>query len=1107
MSDKLFPLPLDQFLEIILHELDHKDSYFGIPGELFFNPERIAVGGQQGVLRTNVFRKEIHTPLGVAAGPHSQMAQNIVAAWLLGARYIELKTIQTLDDLEVAKPCIDMQDEGYNCEWSQELKIQQSFDEYLNAWIIIHILNHRFGWSVDPGAIFNMSAGYNMEGILKDNVQWFLDKMAGCSSELHEKKESIRAIYPSIDEVHIPGMISDNITLSTMHGCPAHEIEDIASYLLKEKKLHTYVKLNPTLLGPEKLREILNNTLGFNTIVPDQAFEHDLQYKDAQRIIRNLHHMARKTNLDFGLKLTNTLESLNNKSFFGSQVKYMYMSGRALHPLSVTLAHRLQEDFDGRLQLSFSGGADAFNAGRLLECGFKTITVCTDLLKPGGMMRLPQYLENILGRMEKTKAENLTDLIHSQPEGKPSKGLNGQKKQEGGILKNLKHYASEVLKNKAYQREYLVPPDIKTSRPLGIFDCISAPCRDTCATLQDIPEYMLYTAREQFSKAHGVILRTNPFPAVTGMICDHLCQNKCTRVHYDNPLLIREVKRFNAWQPEPALQTPPKNGLKTAIIGAGPAGLSCAYFLALAGFSVEVYESASRAGGMVRFAIPGFRLTTEALEKDLDRIASLGVSIHYNTKVDKTLFDQLRNNADYVFVGTGAPLAAPLPIEGHDAAGVLDPLDFLFRVRAGQPVKTGNQVVIIGGGNTAMDAARTAYRLVGKSGTVTIVYRRTINEMPADQGEIKAAMAEGVKFMELCGPEEVLSHEGRVCGMRAVRMRLEKADSSGRPRPVKISGTAFDIACDTIIPAIGQIVETGFMDNEALNTFNGSYHTRMDQIFTGGDAMRGASTAINAIGDGRKAAKEIIKAAGLEKEVEKLPKNNPPGYREIMVQRAKRSFAPAIQELPLTERRNFKLVQPDMPQKDIVREAKRCLHCDQVCNTCVSVCPNLANFAYQVKPFEIMLQKAVRQADGKTKIANDELFSLRQQVQILNIADFCNECGNCRTFCPTADAPYQTKPKIHLGIPSFYDSDQGYYLSCLENSHHLIGKQNGQRFTLMAKENQYVFETSKAIVTLEKNSFRIKDVQFLSEDDRELRLQQAAIMKVILQGAKQLMHI
>ena len=174
MPDKFHPVSLKHLLQLILNEYVSNKSIFGIPEELFFVPEK------NNHLKTELFDQKLHSPVGVAAGPHSQMAQNIVGAWLMGARYIELKTIQTLDEIEVHKPCIDMQDEGYNCEWSQEFNIRESFNEYLNAWIIIHILNHRFGRGNDTGTIFNMSVGYNMQGILNDNVQWFLRKMNGC---------------------------------------------------------------------------------------------------------------------------------------------------------------------------------------------------------------------------------------------------------------------------------------------------------------------------------------------------------------------------------------------------------------------------------------------------------------------------------------------------------------------------------------------------------------------------------------------------------------------------------------------------------------------------------------------------------------------------------------------------------------------------------------------------------------------------------------------------------------------------------------------------------------------------------------------------------------
>ncbi|MCF6185146.1 MAG: hypothetical protein L3J56_11125, partial [Bacteroidales bacterium] len=292
MTDKFTPAPLKKLLQIIINEYDTKKSILGIYEEQFFRP------GKNDKFRSHRFGKLLETPIGVAAGPHTQLSQNIIAAWLTGARYIELKTVQTLDELEVSKPCIDMQDEGYNCEWSQELKIHQSFDEYLNAWILIHILKDKLniGTHEEPGFIFNMSAGYDLAGIMKKNVQWFFDKMTNASAELKQKVEDIKDIYPNVVNLNINPEITDNITLSTMHGCPPDEIEQIAQYLITERKLHTTIKLNPTLLGKDNLREIIKNS-GFNTEVPDEAFEHDVKYGDALGFIKRLTEKAKENNV------------------------------------------------------------------------------------------------------------------------------------------------------------------------------------------------------------------------------------------------------------------------------------------------------------------------------------------------------------------------------------------------------------------------------------------------------------------------------------------------------------------------------------------------------------------------------------------------------------------------------------------------------------------------------------------------------------------------------------------------------------------------------------------------------------------------------------------
>ncbi|PIQ35219.1 MAG: putative selenate reductase subunit YgfK, partial [Bacteroidetes bacterium CG18_big_fil_WC_8_21_14_2_50_41_14] len=332
MTDHFTLIPVGLMLKNILDEFQHTNRIFGIHQSLFFFPVK------DDPICASRFGQWIETPIGVAAGPHTQLTQNIVAAWLTGARFIELKTIQTLDELHVSKPCIDMQDEGYNCEWSQELKIHESFDQYLNAWIIIHVLKDLLGHQQkQTGLIFNMSVGYNYQGILNENVQWFLQHMDNAAEALQQKIKLLSQVYPKIKKLKIPARLSNNVTLSTMHGCPPQEIEQIAHYLLAEKKLHTTVKLNPTLLGKQTLHDIMSQS-GFDTRIPDAAFEHDLKYKEAVPMLQRLQATSDEMGLSFSVKLTNTLESENHKLVFPSNEPMMYMSGRALHPLSVKLA-------------------------------------------------------------------------------------------------------------------------------------------------------------------------------------------------------------------------------------------------------------------------------------------------------------------------------------------------------------------------------------------------------------------------------------------------------------------------------------------------------------------------------------------------------------------------------------------------------------------------------------------------------------------------------------------------------------------------------------------------------------------------------------------------
>ena len=1015
MNDRLYPVSIQHLVTWMLSELK-SDQLFGIHKDLFFTPDKA------DPFRMQRYGQMLETPIGVAAGPHTQLSQNIIAAWLCGARYMELKTVQTLDELEVSKPCIDMQDEGYNCEWSQELKLKQSLDEYLNAWIAIHILKDHFGWQSDQGVgvIFNMSVGYDLDGIMKPNIQQFMDRMENSQDLLNEKLNLIESSYPNIKNLNIPARMTDNITLSTMHGCPPDEIERIATYLINERKYHTAVKLNPTLLGPEELRQILNHDLGYEaSIVPDEAFEHDLKYPDALNLIGNLQAHADEAGVEFGLKLTNTLEVENHRPVFPENETMMYLSGRALHPISINLAAKLQKDFDGKLDISFSAGADAFNVADILACNLRPVTTCTDVLKPGGYTRLGQYVSNLKQAMQKATAASLEQFIVGDEN--PSLDM------DNAGLNTLTQYAEKTIQNPHYQKHSHHFDSIKTKRPLGAFDCISAPCVDACVADQNIPEYLYQTSQGNFGKAFEAIQDTNPLPGVTGHVCDHLCQLKCTRNNYDSPLLIREIKRFVTEQEIAKVEGTEiaRRDHKVSVVGAGPAGLSCAYFLAKKGIAVDVYESKSFVGGMVSGAIPEFRLSDATINLDIEVLKNLGVNFHFDSPVGPELYTQIQESSDDIFIGVGAQRALKLGVEGETLSGVLNPLEFLAEVRLGARPDLGQKIAIIGGGNTAMDAARTSLRLAGESAAVSVIYRRTMSEMPADIDEIEAALAESITFHELMAPLR-FEGDGKVKQIHCQKMELGEPDASGRRRPVPLDDEFLKFPVDTVIPAIGQAISIDFIGEDDLQVDYDTCKTTLPHVYAGGDAVRGASSVINAIGDGQNAARHILQSI----ELPTTPLGNAPrliSINDLKVKAASREYGinPPLAEPDHSQ--EFPEVHRTLTQVEAIEEASRCLLCDDYCSVCVGVCPNLANLTYMIKPVNYEIHD-VRMEQGETTFQSLGYLNLRQQPQIVNIGDFCNECGNCTTFCPTSGDPYKDKPRIHLSEISFKDSSFGYFI-------------------------------------------------------------------------------
>ena len=1076
-SDKFYLTSLSTHIKWVFGDLE-KGEIYGIPKELFFRPKK------EDPFRMLRYGCLMETPVGVAAGPQTQLTQNIVAAWLAGSRYLELKTIQVLDELEVTKPCIDMADEGYNCEWSQELKLDQSFDEYLNAFILIYILKDKLGIGVadEPGFIFNMSAGYNLEGIKSPTVQRFFDRMSNCPEELALKVEEAAKFYPKVRELAIPAKLSDNLTVSTMHGCPPDEVEKIGAYFINERGFHTTIKLNPTLLGPEQLRDILNNKLGYSTWVPDEAFGHDLKYPDGVKLIKSLTQQAEAKGVDFAVKLTNTLETQNQQQNLPKNEPMVYMSGRSLHAVSVNLAAKLRNEFAGKLDISFSAGADYKNIPNLLASDLKPITVSSDALRPGGYGRMTQYLEVLGASMNEAGSSTIEEYINAKGQGK---------KDGEAALATLNAYAAEVLTDPRYKKDqYVYKNGVKTKRALPRFNCAAAPCMETCPASQDIPRYLEFTARGEYEKAYQTIMATNPFPNVQGAVCDHQCQFKCTRLNYDEPLKIREIKRFIAerHKGETGAKAGASNGLSVAVIGAGPGGLSAAHYLAIAGCRVEIFEAKAMAGGMAADAIPSFRLSDDSLKKDIDNILALGVKLNLNHRVDAAGLEKLRKEFDYVFLAIGAQANTRLGVSGEEASGVWDQLSFLSRVRRGEETGLGKKVIVIGAGNSAMDAARTARRLGAE---VTIVYRRTRREMPADPDEIREAVEEGVRIEELAAPEKVLVKDGRAVGMLVSKMKLGEADASGRARPVKIDGSEFEISADTIIVAIGQDLRLdGWPESKLeMNPLTGA--TQLAKVYTGGDAGRGAASLIQAIADGRMAAENILAEAAKEARLPQAPADDRKvDIADLRRRQAKRGFGPGVLHKKPSERLDFQLFTKTFTEEEAREESSRCLQCDLVCNVCSTVCPNRANLAIAMNGR--ILHMPVQEANADGAVATKERLAVDQAFQIVNLADFCNECGNCAFFCPTNGAPYLDKCRVHLSRASFDSGPEGYYL----NGDTMLIKHNGEEAALKISGNRLIYEDRNFTAHLDSTTFEADRAE-LAQGLKSVSLSPAAEAAVV----------
>ena len=952
MSDIMHPISIDGLLNWILNEYKKEATIFGVRKFYKADPTKTIP----------LFGERMETPCGPAAGPHTQLAQNIIASYLTGSRFFEVKTVQIIDgeELPVNKPCITAADECYNVEWSTELRVPQAYDEYVKAWFVLKLLSKEFDLGDPNGFIFNMSVGYDLEGIQSPKIDKYITDMQNAKGTpiWHECIETAHKYLPQfkqIDEKYIDEIspnVCRSITLSTLHGCPSDSIEQITQYLLEAKGLNSFIKCNPTMLGYEYTRKTLDD-LGFDYMVfDDHHFLEDLQFDEAVPMLQRLQSLADRKGLSFGVKITNTFPvGIAEGELPGEE---MYMSGRSLYPLSISLAKKLSDAFDGKLQISYSGGADIFNIKDIFDAGIWPITMATTLLKPGGYQRMNQ-VANLLSEASYPTSVQVN-------------------------LDKLTKVVEKAKTQARYKKSIKLPESAKLRKTVPLTNCYTAPCRSDggCPINQDIPAYLRYVSEGNYLEALKVIVDKNPLPFITGTICAHPCMSKCTRQFYEGSIKIREAKLEAAEHAYDELMasmkkpTPKEHAAKTAVIGGGPAGISAGFLLAREGMPVTVFEKADTIGGVCSQIVPEFRISMKSVQNDVEMAKFMGAE--FKTGQAAPNLDELRAQGyTNIIYAIGAWKHGKLKLE---AGETINSLEFLKANRENTQVNPyGEQIVVVGGGNTAMDCARAATTLPGVK-KVSVVYRRDKRNMPADEEELYFALEDGVEFLELLSPIK-LENSLLTCEI----MRLGERDSSGRRRPVG-TGETTEVPADTVIAAVGEKVDTDFYQSIGITTDQygkvisnqETLETNLEDVYVIGDANLGPATIVEAIADATKAASNICQIHNQHYEETNI--NNDTSFV-----RNKRGVLEANEAL--------------------CGQASNCLECSTICESCMDVCPNRANIVVTVKG----------------------------QPQIIHVDRMCNECGNCETFCPYASAPYKDKFTLFNTEADFYDStNSGFYV-------------------------------------------------------------------------------
>ena len=607
------------------------------------------------------------------------------------------------------------------------------------------------------------------------------------------------------------------------------------------------------------------------------------------------------------------------------------------------------------------------------------------------------------------RAEDILALLNDVAWGRadkehlPAMASLAQKIAAAGKTESSKKAAEMVLETLDRQREVFTS-HIST-RNCATGDCVKlapAPCQMTCPAGLDIPTYVTLIGMGRDAEAIDVIRRDCPFPWVCGLVCTRPCEFMCVRGRIDTPIAIKSLKGFAAERAmsEGSYKNPskaPEKNCKICIIGAGPGGMSAAYYLALKGYTVRVVEQHAVAGGMLLLGIPRYRLPREVIDREVVMLRNLGVEFQFNTRFGKDLtLAQLKEEGfKAFFFAIGAHNSFKLGIPGEkDFPQVIEAVDFLRSVALGDRQAPGKHAVVIGGGNVAIDAARTCLRLGCES--VILAYRRTRSEMPADTEEVEQAEEEGIRFEFLNIPVQVLGSDGRLRGLKCLRARLVSKEGEDRKYPVPIEDSDFILDADVIICAIGQQVDAGCLESvkgldwtrrKTINVNMATMESSLEGIFAAGDAVTGPATVIEAIGGGKRAAESI------DRYLEGIPQPKMPpvptrrGRIEYLEVPASGKMTIKRPEMPLLNiyrrRTTFQQVELGYPEDQVREEARRCLRCDIClrCGKCIEVCRDRMGVnALQMGYF-----------DFDHPVPTD--FRLTEERCIL--------CGACATNCPT----------------------------------------------------------------------------------------------------------